>query len=299
VIVASARRAMELIDALRQLVPHQFKEYYWAALKVWSSPQLWALLAVAFLWERWRPANPNQPLFSRGMGQDLLWFNLDIAINVALIPAVAGVIHLLYNGLTGGVQFPIAAHWPVWAQVLLTTFVVDLLFFLRHWMVHKVEPFWYFHSIHHSQRELNVFTDRRQHTVEHFVEQVFVFLPAFFLGLRPYSVMTLSAVLWFHTFLIHGNIRTNFGWLGEVFISPQYHRVHHSIEPRHRDKNFGTIITLWDRLFGTYYPGRDEYPATGVEDVVFVPPGSLKPQAWLADMGRQLWHPFQRLLKLP
>jgi sterol desaturase/sphingolipid hydroxylase (fatty acid hydroxylase superfamily) len=185
------------------------------------------------------------------------------------------------------------------AQVVLTIFVVDLLFFLKHWMSHRVGTLWHFHTIHHSQRELNVLTDRRQHVFEHLVAQVFVFLPAIILGLKPYSVMSISAALWFHTFLIHGNIRTNFGWLGQVFISPQYHRIHHSIEPRHRDKNFGTIITLWDRIFGTRYPGTDEYPGTGVEGVEFPPPQSLKPQAWLADIGRQLWYPFRKVLKLP
>ena len=287
-----------LVHEAWQWVPLPVKTYYWAAIKVWQSPTLWALLLVVLIWERWRPANPTQPFFSRGMGQDVLWFNLDILVNLAVIPAVFGAIHLMYDTITGGVRFPIFAHWPVVAQVILTTFVVDLLFYIKHRFSHLL-PFWHFHSVHHSQREMNVFTDRRQHTVEHVFAQTFVFLPAFIVGLKPYSAMTLSAVLWFHTFLIHGNIRTNFGWLGIFLISPQYHRIHHSIELPHRDKNFGTIITLWDRMFGTYYPGRDEYPATGVEDVVFVPPRTLKPQAWLADMGRQLWHPFRRIFRLP
>ena len=280
-------------------MPPAFKEYYWAALRVWQQPLLWAVVAVAAVWQRWRPAVSTQPLFSRGMAQDFLWFNHDLLMNVAFIPAVGGAVRLIYDGLTGGVRFPIVADWPVAAQVVLTVFVVDVLFFLKHWMTHRVEPLWHFHSIHHAQREMNVFTDRRQHTVELMLSQIFVILPAVILGLKPYSVMTVSAALWVHTFIIHGNIRSNFGWLGTIFISPQYHRIHHSIEPRHRDRNFGTITPLWARLFGTYYPaGKDEYPATGVEDVEFVPPKTLKPQAWLVDMGRQLWHPFRRILKL-
>ncbi len=289
---------MDLVGTVKRMVPYEVKQFYWAALAVWQSPTLWALLAVAFVWERWRPADPAQPLLSRGLGQDFLWFNLDIAVNIALIPAFAGGLRLLYDSATGGRHFPVVAHWPVVAQVVLTVFVVDLLFFLKHWMIHRVGTLWHFHAIHHSQRELNVMTDRRQHVFEHVVSHVFVFLPAFIIGLKPYSVMTISAALWFHSFLIHGNIRTNFGWLGQVVISPQYHRIHHSIEPRHRDKNFGTIITLWDRVFGTRYPGTDEYPGTGVEGVEFPPPRSLKPQAWLADMARQLWYPFSKVLKL-
>ena len=289
---------LELVGTVKQMVPDEVRQYYWAALDVWQSPKLWALLALAFVWERWRPANPAQPLFSRGLGQDALWFHFDIAVNLAVIPAFAGGIRLLYDGATGGQHFPVTAHLPEVVQVAVAVLVVDLLFFLKHWMIHRVPTLWHFHAIHHSQREMNVLTDRRQHVVEHMLTQVFVFLPAIIIGLKPYSVMTIAALLWFHTLLIHGNIRTNFGWLGQVFISPQYHRIHHSIDPRHRDKNFGAIITLWDRIFRTRYPGTDEYPGTGVEGLEFPPPNNLKPQAWLADIAGQLWYPFRKVLKL-
>src|SRR5262245_46899638 len=136
----------DFVDAVRQMVPDAFKEYYWAALRVWQQPILWAVLVVAVAWERWRPASPNQPLFPRGMGQDVLWYNLDIMLNLAFIPAVGAGLGMLYDGFTGGARFPIVAHWPVAAQVIVTVFIVDFLFFLKHWMVHKVEPLCHFHS---------------------------------------------------------------------------------------------------------------------------------------------------------
>ncbi|MBC8086279.1 MAG: sterol desaturase family protein [Phycisphaerae bacterium] len=176
--------------------------------------------------------------------------------------------------------------------------VLDFLMYIKHWANHRFKPLWHFHTIHHSQREMSVFTDRRQHFVEHLITQVTVVLPLIVLGLKPMAIMTLGAFLWRHTLLIHANIRSNFGPLGWIFVSPQFHRVHHSIEVPHWDKNYGAFVTVWDRMFGTMYHGVNEYPATGVKDVDFPPPNSLKPHAWIADMGRQLWYPFRTILKL-
>ena len=76
---------------------------------------------------------------------------------------------------------------------------------------------------------------------------------------------------------------------------PQYHRIHHSIEPRHQDKNFGVLLTVWDRLFGTMNRNYDEYPATGVIGLEFDPPRRFAPLAWLRDFLRMFLHPFRAL----
>jgi len=107
--------------------------------------------------------------------------------------------------------------------------------------------------------------------------------------------MGYGAVRIWHTRLIHANVRTNFGPLGHIFVSPQFHRIHHSIELRHRDLNFGVALTIWDRLFGTMYRGRDEYPETGVDGVDFVPPARLSPKAWTVSLIEQIIYPFRQL----
>ena len=287
--------AWDFVMALKQHVPFEIKEYYWATMHVWKSPALWGVLALLLAWQRLQPADPRQPLFAGGMGQDFLWFHLDIAVNVALLPAVAGVMRLLYDRVTGGAVLDVTAGWPDAVKIVVAVLAVDVLFYVKHRTMHRVETLWHFHVIHHSQREMNLLTDRRQHLVEHLLVQVFVFLPLIAFGLKPLAVMTVGAFLWWHTLFIHANIRTNLGVLGTVVVSPQFHRVHHSIDPRHHDRNFGSFITLWDRVFGTMYHGVDEYPATGVHGVEFPPPKSLKPQAWLADVGRQMWYPFHMI----
>jgi sterol desaturase/sphingolipid hydroxylase (fatty acid hydroxylase superfamily) len=141
---------------------------------------------------------------------------------------------------------------------------------------------------------MNLFTDLRVHSVEYLIAQTIMFIPLFMFPLDYPTIMGYGAFMIWYTRLIHANVRTNFGPLGLVFVSPQYHRIHHSIEFRHRDKNFGVITTIWDRLFGTIYPARDEYPQTGVDGVVF----SLErmtPRAWAVSLFDQLIYPFKQL----
>jgi hypothetical protein len=80
-----------------------------------------------------------------------------------------------------------------------------------------------------------------------------------------------------------------------VFVTPQYHRIHHSIEPRHQDKNFGNLLTVWDRMFGTMNRNYDEYPATGVIGLEFDPPRRFAPTAWLRNFFHIWLHPFRAL----
>jgi sterol desaturase/sphingolipid hydroxylase (fatty acid hydroxylase superfamily) len=73
----------------------------------------------------------------------------------------------------------------------------------------------------------------------------------------------------------HSPTRLNFGPLGRYFVDNRFHRIHHSIDPKHYDTNFGVIVTLWDSLFGTaHFPAKDEWPQTGVAD--FPEPANLR-----------------------
>lgn len=288
---------VDVVHTVKAYVPVELKAYYWSALTVWSNPLLWALLAFILVLERVIPADPNQPLFSKGVAQDFLWFNCDIAISVALLPAVAATLKLSYDKVTGGYVVPVAESWPTWARIVLAVVITDFLYYSKHSINHRVLTLWHFHAVHHSQREMNAFTDRRQHIFEHLLTQALVFLPLIAMGLKPLALMAAGAALWWQTLLVHGNIRTDFGPLGWLIVSPQFHRIHHSIEPQHWDKNFGSILTVWDRMFGTLYRGVNEYPPTGVHDVHFPAPDTLRPHAWLVDFGRQMIYPFRQILK--
>ena len=142
---------------------------------------------------------------------------------------------------------------------------------------------------------MNVLSDNRNHVVETMVTATIAFLPAWFLGLDTATAGLLAISTVYVSAWIHTNIRTNLGPLRYVLVSPQAHRVHHSIEPQHYDTNFGTVFSWWDYLFGTRYPGDDEYPPTGIVDSEFPMEHSASPGAVASTWWAQTVYPFRVL----
>jgi len=112
-------------------------------------------------------------------------------------------------------------------------------------------------------------------------------VPLTILTRDPFSVPILGSLLSFQGFYIHSPTRINFGPLGRYLVDNRFHRIHHSMEAGHFDKNFGVFTTLWDSLFGTaYFPAPGEWPQTGVAD--FPEPTTLRdfllsPFTWRKD----------------
>ena len=285
-----------LLEWLRAVVPYEVKVYYWAAQDLYFNPWFWAFTLSIFVAEwRW-PADTKQRVFSPGLAQDFVWFNMDAAFKVAALPAVAGFLALSFDALTGGFRVPVLESWSVPTKIVISVLVFDFLQWFHHWVRHKVLAFWHFHAVHHSQREMNVFTDLRVHAGEYIISEALVFVPMIVLGLTPWAVMGVAGARWWWTRFIHANIRTNCGPFKVILVTPQFHRVHHSIEPQHQDLNYGVVFSVWDRLFGTLHSDYDEYPATGVEGLPFAPPATLNPLAWLKDYAVQFMYPFRALL---
>ena len=97
-------------------------------------------------------------------------------------------------------------------------------------------------------------------------------------------------VLW--DYFIHANVKTNLGWLRYMFVSPQFHRIHHSIEARHVDTNFGERLVVWDWVFGTVVKDATVYPETGVAGCGAIEERSLNPLRLLGAYLRQCAYPF-------
>ena len=215
---------------------------------------------------------------------------------VALLPLALGLLRVLYDRITGGAHFTFMDAWPLATAVIVAILFFDFLQWFHHWVRHRITAFWHFHAIHHSQRELNVFTDLRVHMGECVISEVLVFVPMFAFNLPVYAIMGVGGVRWWYARFIHANIRTNLGWGKHILVSPQFHRVHHSIEPGHRDQNFGVMLTIWDRMFGTLHRDYDIYPMTGIAEASFDPPAGFGIRSWAGNFFRMLVYPFQRLL---
>lgn len=106
-------------------------------------------------------------------------------------------------------------------------------------MRHAIPWLWHFHTIHHSQREMNPKTTHRMHPVEPIFTALVMLLPQSLLCTHPlpWAHAILVNRLWDQA--IHSDLRSNWGWVGKWFVSPQHHRIHHALSKAHMDKYFG------------------------------------------------------------
>ncbi len=155
--------------------------------------------------------------------------------------------------------FSIELTWWSWMAALL---LADFTYYWMHRFEHEIRLFWAHHSVHHSSPEFNLTTSLRLAWTEALFEWIFL-VPMVLIGFD--AVQTLSAFLvivayqtWIHTEKI-GKL----GWLDRVLNTPSVHRVHHSCNSRFIDKNYGGVLIIWDRMFGTYQ-AEDETVVYGI-----------------------------------
>ena len=261
------------------------------------NPWFYLVFALVLLLERLIPARPAQSLFARGTRFDLGWTLLKLGAHAAVLPLYVVALRFFYDRHLDFLTIQAAAEWPWLARFALALLFGDLVFWFTHVVRHRVSFLWYFHAVHHSQRELNFFTEYRVHPVDDLFIYTIGFIPIFMV---EHSFASIVAIVWirhWHTRLYHSNIRSNFGVLRYVLVTPQSHRVHHSIEPRHRDRNFGLTFSIWDHLFGTQYRGYDEYPETGIDDPTFPAEQEAGRFGALGALFEQLFYPFRAIAR--
>lgn len=127
----------------------------------------------------------------------------------------------------------------------------DFAFYWHHRLEHEVRLLWACHVNHHSSRHYNLSTALRQPWTP-FPAVVF-YAPLALLGVPPWMILASGGLNLIYQFWIHTEaIRTLPRWFSSVFNSPSHHRVHHASNPKYLDKNYGGVLILWDRLFGTF-----------------------------------------------
>ncbi|MGZ5200869.1 MAG: sterol desaturase family protein [Telluria sp.] len=157
---------------------------------------------------------------------------------------------------------------------LLYLVVLDFFGYWFHRGQHKLRWWWGLHSLHHSQRNMNLWTDDRNHLLDDLLLDIYMAVIALAIGVAPAQFVLLVSVSRMIQSLQHANVRVHFGWLGErVLVSPRFHRLHHAIGIGHESKgqgslggcNFGVLLPWWDMLFRTARFTK-EFVATGVRD---------------------------------
>jgi sterol desaturase/sphingolipid hydroxylase (fatty acid hydroxylase superfamily) len=153
--------------------------------------------------------------------------------------------------------FELSASSPwVWVVGLV---LYDFCYYWLHRAGHEVTLFWAAHVVHHQSERYNLTTALRQTSSGALFGWIF-YLPMAVLGF-PLEVFAVVAVIdLLYQYWIHTELVGKLGWFDRVFASPSNHRVHHAVNDRYLDKNYGGIFILWDRLFGTFIEERDDDP---------------------------------------
>jgi sterol desaturase/sphingolipid hydroxylase (fatty acid hydroxylase superfamily) len=216
-----------------------------------------------------------------------------VGLAILFPPTIYFVIAYLFNALAIHLHtvmiHPDLSPTKWIGEFLLYLFVRDILIYARHRIFHT-QKVWPFHSIHHSSEEVNWISAARFHPLESGIEsagEILLFLIAAHFGM-DYNVLSVaSTVIGFYNLLVHANIKWSFGPLDYIFVSPIFHRWHHSDAPAAHDKNFAAMFSCLDLLLGTFYLPKNELP-----DTLGLSPEEKKIHP--RSLWRQLVYPFKK-----
>ncbi len=180
-------------------------------------------------------------------------------------------------------------HWPLMWEVVSSLLILDFAIWLQHLITHKVPLFWRFHRVHHADRDFDVTTAVRFHPVEIVASMGVKIGLVYVLGPQAVTVLLFEVLLNATALFNHANLRLPL-WLDRavrlVLVTPDMHRVHHSVIRAEHDSNFGFALSVWDRIFRTYRA----QPAAGHEAMVV---GLEWQDERPTKLGWSLWLPFR------
>lgn len=245
--------------------------------------QIAILLAVVGPLQRWRPVEPVTDratirtdivytvIHRLGLFRIALFFTLDPWFDEAfgaLRTAGYGTFHLdqLWPGVTDGAV----------ASFLIYLVAFDFLGYWIHRGQHQWGMWWRLHSLHHAQRQMTMWSDNRNHLLDDILVDTLLVVAAQLIGVAPGQFIAIVALTQLSESFQHANLRLWFGRIGEkIWVSPRFHRLHHSIGIGHESAgkgtlggyNFGVLLPWWDMMFGTAN-FEQRYDPTGIRDQV-------------------------------
>ena len=190
--------------------------------------------------------------------------------NISLLVLNSLLLRLLFPAAAVGIAYTAAeAGWglfnqvnlPYWFEVILAVLLLDLAIYLQHLLMHRVPLLWRLHRVHHADLDIDLTTGSRFHTLEILVSMLIKAAVIFILGPALLAVLIFEALLSGMALFNHANVRlpgTIDRLLRLLLITPDVHRVHHSILRHETNSNYGFNLSIWDRAFGTYIAQPEE-----------------------------------------
>jgi len=215
----------------------------------------------------WELALPRRALREKKMtrwSNNLVLVALNTIVLRVLFPTTAVGLALVLGENGTGLLNHFAV--PYFLAVVLSILLLDLVIYLQHLMFHAVPVLWRLHRMHHADLDFDVTTGARFHPIEIALSMLIKFAAIAVLGPPAVAVLVFEILLNATAMFNHANVRIHPAWdrvLRWVVVTPDMHRVHHSIDAPETNSNFGFNLPWWDRLFGTYRA----QPAAGHEQM--------------------------------
>jgi sterol desaturase/sphingolipid hydroxylase (fatty acid hydroxylase superfamily) len=209
-------------------------------------PLTLGIIGVFLVVERIWPAQ-QRPLVARGHRHDLLLTVMNALLVAPLVTALTlSFVAVVRTGLPW-IVLPKFGTLPRWGAIAVIVIAIDGLNWFVHLANHRVRVLWRFHELHHSQEDMSVLTVFRTHPLIH-VSYLLALIPGVVLLANGAVTITVLVIYGGIVAFAHSNTRLSFGPLGRVFVSPNYHRIHHQLDGP-QDVNLGFALTIWDQLF--------------------------------------------------
>ncbi len=224
---------------------------------VFAFPVFLLLIAVELWWDRRKVVQAAQDgsvqVSSYGVSDTLN--NLSLGLMSQVVGVLGKFIGIaVYAAVFSTVAlWPDAELWKHWYGWVLALVVYDFCYYWLHRAGHEVALFWAAHVAHHQSQHYNLSTALRQTSTGALLGWMF-YLPMAVMGVPPLVFGIVALVDLLYQFWVHTEHVGKLGWFDRVFCSPSNHRVHHAINEGYVDRNYGGILVLWDRMFGTFEP---------------------------------------------
>ena len=231
----------------------EINEFVMANEKTIRMGAFFGILGVMALWEILAPRR------ALTVSKAVRWFN-----NLGIVFFNSFLIRVIFPAAAVGMaSFTSTQGWgifnyfelPFWLVVISSVVIMDFIIYLQHVMVHAVPALWRLHRMHHADLDFDVTTGARFHPLEIILSMLIKFSTIVVLGPPVLAVVIFEVILNATAMFNHGNVRLPLGLdrvLRWLVVTPDMHRVHHSVEDDEANSNFGFNLPWWDRLFGTY-----------------------------------------------
>ena len=201
--------------------------------------------------------------------------------NIIVAFAIKGMVLAFHIYLYQFRVFDFVNQIPIWALWIITFISIDLVFYVYHRMSHRIRFLWAIHLSHHSSEEMNFAVSFRQAWFGP-ISKIPFFMVLPLLGFDPTIIAVAGVISTLWGIVGHTQVIGKLGPLEWMFNTPSHHRVHHGSNKQYIDKNYGNLLIIWDRLFGTFEPEDEEVKFGLVNNVNTFNPVKVTFMAWMS-----------------